>query len=141
MTILQKLTIALLITNVLILVVVGVLLFAPVRLPIIYNEPFPVSPREVRRGETLYYTMEVDKREQYAVDVHKNIVCDDGNLVTLAPTKTNIPLGRRTITPEVIIPMKASLSTCHIEIENTYHINPLRNETLEMRTQDFIIIK
>lgn len=140
MTFIQRATVALLILNAFVVLAAGLLLFLPAQLPIIYNEPFPVYPTEVKKGETITYTMDVDKRKQYTVDVHKNIVCEDGNLVTLAPTKTNIPLGRQKITPEVIIPSKASYSTCFIEIVSVYEVNPLRSETQVMRTQNFKIV-
>lgn len=140
MTMIQKLTVAMLIANIIVLAIAAFLLFWPAQLPTIYNEPFPVYPPEVKKGETLTYTMEVNKRKQYSVDIHKNIVCEDGNLVTLAPVKTNIPLGRQTVRPEVIIPAKASFSTCYIEITSVYEVNPLRNETQIMRTQNFKII-
>jgi hypothetical protein len=140
MTFIQRATVGLLILNVITLVIAGVLLFWPAQLPIVYNEPFPVHPTEVKKGETLTYTMEVNKRKQYTVDIHKNIVCQDGNLVTLASAHTNIPLGRQTIKPEVIIPQKASFSTCYIEMTSVYQVNPLRSETQVMRTQSFKII-
>lgn len=129
-----------LIANVAILVVAAFLLFAPAQLPIVYNEPFPVYPQVVKKGEVLTYTMDVNKRKRYTVDIHKNIVCEDGNLVTLASTKTNVPLGRQVIKPEVIIPQKASFSTCYIEINSVYEVNPLRIETQSMRTQSFRIV-
>lgn len=140
MTFIQRATIGLLCLNVIVLLIAAFLLFFPTSLPIVYNEPFPVYPTEVKKGETLTYTMVVNKRKQYQVDIHKNIVCEDGNLVTLASTKTNIPLGKQTIHPEVIIPSKASYSTCYIEIISTYHVNPLRNEVQTMRTQTFKIV-
>lgn len=136
----QKATVALLILNIIVVVMAGVMLFWPAQLPIVYNEPFPVYPEVVHKGDTLTYTMVVNKRKQYTVEVHKNIVCEDGNLVTLAPAKTNIPLGKQTIRPEVIIPAKASYSTCYVEIESVYEVNPLRSETQIMRTESFKIV-
>lgn len=140
MTFIQRATVGLLILNAIVIAVAGFLLFFPAQLPIIYNEPFPVYPTEVKKGETITYTMEVNKRKQYTVDVHKNIVCEDGNLVTLATNQTNIPLGKQTIRPEVIIPAKASFATCYIEIVSVYEVNPLRSESQTMRTQTFKII-
>lgn len=140
MTLIQKLTIALLVGNVLTLIIAAYLLFFPARLPIVYNEPFPVYPTELHKGEVLTYTMDIDKRKAYSVRVNKNIVCNDGNLVTLASMITNIPLGRNVITPEVIIPQKTSYGICHIEISSEYKVNPLRLETQHMRTQDFNVI-
>lgn len=140
MTFIQKATVALLLLNGIVVAMAGILLFYPAQLPIVYNEPFPVYPTVVHKGGALTYTMDVDKRKQYTVDIHKNIVCEDGNLVTLAPQKTNIPLGRQKISPEVIIPNKASFSTCYIEIVSVYEVNPLRSETQTMRTQNFRIV-
>lgn len=140
MTFIQKITVVMLLLNFIVVGVFAYLLFWPTQLPIIYNEPFPVSPKEIKKGEVLTITMEVNKRKQYTVDVHKNIVCNDGNLVTLAPNKTSIPLGTNTIEVEIIIPTKASFSTCHVEFENEYKINALRIEHQKMVTQSFKII-
>lgn len=140
MNIIQKATISLLFVNMVVIVIAAYMLFWPTQLPIIYNEPFPVTPNVVKKGGTISYTMEVNKRKAYGVNVSKNIICNDGNLVTLASVVTNIPLGRSKVTPEVVIPQKTSLGTCHIVTTSEYRINPLRTETQHMSTQDFIVI-
>lgn len=140
MNTIQKATIALLLTNMVVIVIAAYMLFYPAQLPIIYNEPFPVTPNIVKKGETVSYVMEVNKRKAYSVNVSKNIICNDGNLVTLASVITNIPLGKSRVTPEVVVPQKTSLGTCHITISSEYRINPLRTETQHMSTQDFIVI-
>jgi len=127
--------------NFVILGIVFYMLFWPVKFPIIYNEPFPVSPSIVHKGETLTYTMELEKFKEYPVDVHQNILCADGNLVTLSSSKSNFSLGRHIVDINVIIPQKASYSTCYIELNATYHVNAIRNENKVMRTQDFQIVE
>ena len=117
------------------------LLFWPVHLPILYNEPFPVFPTEVKRGETISYVMEYDKRQSFPVDIYKNIVCDDGNLVTLAPKITNISIGRGKVTPTIVIPEKTSLGICHVEIEHVYKINPVRTAHQSFSTDNFDVIE
>lgn len=141
MTMIQKLTACMLLFNFIIVGVLGYMLFWPVKFPIIYNEPFPVSPSVVTRGEDITYTIEFEKFKEHRVDVFQNIICEDGNLVTLAPAKSSFPLGRHTIDVTITVPQKASVSTCYIELKSNYEINAIRIEHKTMRTQSFQIIK
>lgn len=138
----NKITAAIMFLNVAALLVIGYLMFAPVQLAEIYNEPFPVIPQEVKRGETVSFVVEFNKTKQYRVTSHRSIICADGNLVTLSQTSsTNAPLGKHTATIELVIPDKVSIGSCYIQLENTYHINPMRDEHRDMRTQDFTVIE
>lgn len=140
MNLIQRLTLAILILNFIFVGSIGYMLFSPVRLPIIYNEPFPVSSKTIHKGETLTYTIELNKRKPYTAERYRNIICADGNLVTLSPERSNLPLGRQSVELEIIIPQKASFSTCYLELRYVYRINGLRTETQVMHTQDFTII-
>ena len=128
--------------NIMLLVAASYLMFWPVKLAVIYNEPFPVESYEVARGETLYFTIEFSKSRSYRVISHRSIICEDGNLITLSNSyaDTNAPVGRHTVTIGILIPEKSSLGKCYIQLENTYEINPLRTEYRTMRTQNFVII-
>ena len=125
--------------NTAILLWVGWLLFSPAPLPIIYNEPFPLDKTEVKRGEEISYYIELNKTADYDAVLNRNIICDDGNLVTMAPGSSQVPTGEQKVWVTVTVPMKTSLGACHLELTNVYKINPLRNETLNLRTQDFIV--
>jgi len=122
--------------------VVAVLLFAPVELDIIYNEPFPVYPSEVKRGEEITWIVEFSKTNSHPATINRTIVCADGNLVTLSASETNVPMTERMIAVGgVTIPEKTSLGVCYTELVATYHINPLRNIEKTMRTQNFTVIE
>ena len=127
------------IINTAILLWVGWLLFSPAPLPIIYNEPFPLDKTEVKRGEEISYYIELNKTDDYDAVLNRNIICDDGNLVTMAPGSSQVPTGEQKVWVTVTVPMKTSLGTCHLELNNVYKINSLRHETLNLRTQDFIV--
>jgi hypothetical protein len=127
--------------NLLLFVAVAYLLYWPAPLPIVYNEPFPLDKTEVKRGEEISYFVHLDKRTQYAATLNRNIICDDGNLVTLASQESNAPVGEQQIWVSITVPMKTSLGTCHLEMNNAYHINPLRTEYVSLETQDFTVIE
>lgn len=129
------------IINFLALAAFAYLMLWPVAFPIIYNEPFPVSHSEIKKGETLSYVIDFYKFKDYVSEIHQNIICEDGNLMTLVPVNTNYPVGRHTITSSVVIPEKASYSKCYLELSVTYHINPLRSENRTMRTESFTIVE
>ena len=94
---------------------------------------------KVKRGEEISYLIHLDKRANYSAKLNRNIICNDGNLVTLAPQDSHIPIGESKVWVTITVPMKTSIATCHLEMANTYFINPIRTETMELRTQDFIV--
>ena len=122
-------------------VYVAWLFLAPVHLDGVYNEPFPVYPAEVSVGETLYWEVEYSKDNDYTVDINRNIICGD-DLVTLAPESTNVPQTERSlVTGSVVIPSKAGVGTCFVELRAEYHINKLRTIQKTFKTQEFDIIQ
>lgn len=125
--------------NVLALGSIVYMLVAPAPLPVVYNEPFPLDKHEVERGGQISYLIHLNKRADYRATLNRNIICDDGNLVTLAPQESRISRGEHKIWVTITVPMKTSLGTCHIEMNNAYHINPIRTEYVDMRSQDFIV--
>lgn len=127
--------------NLLALLIMGWMLYAPIQLAEVYNEPFPVRPTEVHLGEDLEFQVHFKKTGDYAVTSNRNIICDDGNLVTLAPKESNAPKGEYKTWTSVTIPQKASVGECYLEMTNTYYINALRTEERELRTQSFTIIE
>ena len=135
----NKLTALFMALNFAILAVVGYMLFYPAPLPVVYNEPFPLDKSVVERGEQISYLIHLNKIADYTAKLNRNIVCDDGNLVTLAPQESRVAQGEHKIWVSVTVPMKTSLGTCHLEMNNAYEINPLRTEYVDMRSQDFVV--
>lgn len=122
------------------------LLFQPFKEPIIYTHPFEVvnENKEVKRGEKLYYQVDFEKRQDVSVTSYNNIVCQDGNLVTLVPQSTIVqntraPVGRQLVTDFKIIPEKTSLGECKIEIEVVYHVNRLKDVHRHRETEWFTV--
>lgn len=127
--------------NILVLLYIVYLLWWPAPLPIIYNEPFPLDKTEVKRGEEISYYVELRKQADYRAVLNRNIICADGNLVTLAPQESGVSTGEQKIWVTLTIPMKTSLGSCYLEMNNTYFINPLRTEYLTLKTQNFTVIE
>ena len=103
------------------------------------THPIKVLDPNVERGGTVRLQLEFEKFGNYAVTPVKYIICDDGNLVTVASPnkKTNLPAGRHTLILTFPVPEKTSTGRCHYELNNVYHINPLRNETLLFISEAF----
>lgn len=132
--------------NFIVMLVAGWLMFIPVNLAEVYNEPFDVFPAEVQRGDTITFAVEFYKTDNYRVESTRAIICDDGNLVTLAvpnstdgTVRSSVSQGRHTATVEITIPEKTSLGKCHVELNNTYYVNPLRTLYRTMETKDFTV--
>lgn len=137
----NKATLLFLVINIVIFLYIAYLLFWPAPLPIIYNEPFPLDKTEVARGEEISYLIHLNKRSDYTAELNRNIICEDGNLVTLAPSNSNVPQGEHKIWITLTIPNKTSLGVCHFELNNTYHINPLREIQVSFKSKDFFVVQ
>lgn len=127
--------------NVVFLLVMGYMMFWPIQLSDILNEPFPVTPAEVQRGDTISFDIHFIKHEHYEVHSTRSIICDDGNLVTLAnPVEsTNVPLGEHIGSLELIIPKKVSNGNCHVELTNEYCANPLNCVERVLKSESFFV--
>jgi hypothetical protein len=118
------------------------LLAFPVRLDIIHNEPFPVYPEVVAIGQEIVWEVEFTKTNNYPATINRNIICADGNLVTLSSDETNVPESDRRIAKgSAFIPRKTSLGVCYIELKATYHINPIRDIQRTYVTRNFRVIE
>lgn len=120
---------------------IAYMLFFPATIPEVLNSPYPVSPLEVKRGEEISYTIHYIKTVNMPVVGNRNIICADGNLVTLAPITTNAPLGENMAQGTITIPEKTSLGECYIDFNVSYDVNPLRTEHRNYRTETFTVIE
>lgn len=96
---------------------------------------------EVQRGGDLILEIDYVKYGNYTVDSSKNIICDDGNLVTMANNTTNLPAGQQKFVVAFTIPQKISLANCYLQYTNVYKVNPLRNITKVWATETFRVVE
>lgn len=113
------------------------LTFGPAHIPVVHD--VQTERTSYVRGDELMYTVHFTKFVERPVTTTRNILCDDGNLITLAPLVDNAPLGENKSIQSVTLPMKASVSTCRLDFKATYNINFLRTETLSFTSNDFVI--
>ena len=114
----------------------------PVRLDVIHNEPFPVYPKELKRGEQINWEVEFTKTNDFPATINRTIVCQDGGVFLLAPEETNAPQGDRSVAKGgVVLPQNVSSGKCHVEFGATYHINPIRDIQRSYKTQTFNVIE
>ena len=97
--------------------------------------------KEVFRGDRLIYEVEYTKFYDTPATIYRNIICDDDNLVTLAPQKSNVPAGsHKIVRNDVVIPEKTSRSNCYLEVVLDYDWHKLRNIRYTFRTESFKVI-
>lgn len=110
------------------------------------SQPFKLSKKEYKIGETLVYTSDYCKYKEYVpLSISKSLV--DGfiyPLPTPSNTVTAFPIGCRVI--DVYVPLILPDTTpvnkkYHIEIAIDYKINILQSQTRTFRTEDFTLIK
>lgn len=133
---------ATLLTAFLLMLYVFYLLIYPIKTIEVLNEPMPVIPQQVKRGED--FSVEVHYIKYVEADIHtdRSIECEDGNLVTLTPINRNFPLGENTIIiNHTTIPEKTSLGMCKLVYVVHYKLNPLRTVVNKFETDWFEVIK
>ena len=97
--------------------------------------------REVAKGDDLRLEIDYVKHGSYPATSDKNILCADGNLVTLSSSETNLPAGKQKFMVMVTVPAKTSFGPCYLEYVNVYHINPLRDIAKTWRTEIFTVVE
>lgn len=95
---------------------------------------------EIRIGDPIVMKLEVNKPNESQPISERFIVCEDGNLVTLATSSVNLPAGTYVvINDKTLLPPKVALDAkCKIQIVNTYRLNPVRTETVIWESEYFI---
>lgn len=120
-------------------------LFQPVPLPNV-KEPLPVVNigKRVYIGDNLYIRLDVSKTAPLVpVDSSRYIACTSGNLITLTASPIRLPLGTYSIiTEDIIIPERILPGdTCIFELSVTYQVNPLRQETVDLMSEQFKVLE
>lgn len=119
--------------------------------------PYPVSTieepirilnknNEVAVGEPIIQELKITKPNNIApADPTRVIICDDGNLVTMAgvPSALNLPIGSYTfVNDKYILPPKVAVGAkCSFVWTQTYQVNPIRKIAVEWTSEQFKIVK
>jgi len=98
--------------------------------------------KEVRIGEPIIQELKIDKPNDIApANLTRLLICENGNLVTLAPLPNalNLPIGEYTlINDRYILPPKVTVGdTCVFIWRQTYEVNPIREIPVEWRSETF----
>lgn len=109
------------------------------------NQPIEIlnANHEIRIGDPIKVKLEVNKPNGLAPESQRFIVCEDGNLVTIAKSSMTLPRGSYIIiSDKADLPPKVAIgATCKLQITNTYRLNPIRNETDTWLSENFKVIQ
>jgi len=98
---------------------------------------------EIRIGEAIVQELKISKpNNEPPIDVSRLLLCEDGNLVTLAPvTASNLPIGTYTVINDTyILPPKVAVGTrCTFVFRQAYKVNPIRAVPVEWRSEYFTV--
>jgi hypothetical protein len=101
-------------------------------------QPYKIVSKVVKRGGVLTYEVEYKKYTNSPAIVYRNIICEDGNLVTLAPIESNVPKGdHKLVRSDVMVPMKTSLGECRLDVTLDYHVNMFRHKIYNFESESF----
>lgn len=119
--------------------------------------PYPVSTieqpirilnknNEVAIGSPIVQELKIHKPNNLPPsDASRVLVCEDGNLITLAslPNTLNLPTGEYTlINDRYVLPPKVSVGArCVFVWRQSYQVNPIRKIHVEWKSEPFVVIK
>lgn len=105
------------------------------------KEPIQIlnQNKKIAIGDRIVMKLEVTKPADYSPKGSVFITCNDGNLVTLAPLTTNLPVGSYTIlNDKYTLPPKVAVgSECKFNFRNEYQVNPIRTVTGDWASETF----
>jgi len=113
---------------------VAYLVFWPVKVAD-YNQPYKVRPNIVEAGQTLTYTTNYCKYIDVPPTVSRTLI--DGTVIYFPTETTNLPTGCNKKDVQLVIPKNTPPGVYHIEITLTYKVNPLKEVTSRILTDEF----
>lgn len=129
------------------LVGIGLVIFAtieaiyPFKISTVY-QPYRVlnEKQQVKRGDDLVFEISYTKYRNVKTSSERSIVCNDGNLVVLASTTSNLPIGTHTLTVQVNVPTKTPLGICVYRQEIEYYVNKLQTQQKTYLSEPFTVL-
>ena len=109
------------------------------------QEPIKIlnENKQIKIGEPIEMELIVNKPTDIKPIGSVYITCDDGNLVTMNSSVTNLPVGKYTvINNRYLLPPKVMVGAkCQFNFRNVYQVNPIRDITREWNSESFEVIK
>ena len=109
------------------------------------QEPIKIlnENKQIKIGEPIEMELIVNKPTDIKPVGSVYITCDDGNLVTMNSSVTNLPVGKYTvINNRYLLPPKVMVGAkCQFNFRNVYQVNPIRDITREWNSEYFEVIK
>lgn len=102
-----------------------------------YHTPYKVTPQAIEAGQTVSYISDYCKYVPIKAEVTRTIV--DGTVIFLPTATTNLPTGCHKVAVPVTVPINTPPGKYHIEITLVYKINFLREISVTLQTEDFIV--
>jgi hypothetical protein len=117
------------------------LMFYPFKTLEVYDPVKVVGSKVVKRGDQMVFEISYEKYVDVDVDRTRYVLCNDGNLVTIAPDSVILPSGSHMFKiNHFVIPAKISNSTCHMVWNSVYHVNPIRTIVVSFKSEDFTVV-
>lgn len=116
-------------------------LVQPSRILAIYNEPIPEVRADIKSGDTVIFIINYCKLVNAKGIVNWYIVGNSS--VTFLPSYVdNTPKScNKNLLDPVIVPPQLKPGTYYIVWQVTYPVNPLKQDYVEFRSRDFILVK
>ena len=106
--------------------------------------PIPIlnENKEIAIGEPIIMKIAVTKANNTDSHTEKFIICDDGNLVTLAGGSNPLPAGSYTVTSTSnLLPDKVTVgTTCTFTFQVHYDVNPIREIIRTWTSEEFKVV-
>jgi hypothetical protein len=103
------------------------------------NQPFEILTPVVKAGETLRYRLDYCKYMDIGSQITRSFI--DGVIYDTPPFKTHRDIGCHETVVELKVPKTLQSGRYFLQIDYRYQVNPIRNEDITARTQEFDIIE
>lgn len=99
--------------------------------------------KQIRIGEPIEMELIVSKPNDLKPEGNVFITCNDGNLVIMNSSVTNLPKGDyKVVNNRYTLPPKVAVGTkCAFNFRNVYQVNPIRDITKDWYSEEFEVIR
>lgn len=127
--------------GILLVIYVTYLAIYPFKVSTVY-QPYRVlnEKQQVKRGDDLVFEISYTKYLNVKTTSERSFVCNDGNLIALAASTSNLPVGTHTLIVQVNVPTKTPLGTCVFRQEIEYYVNKLQTQQKTFMSQPFTVL-
>lgn len=118
---------------------IGYLLFFPFKTLTVNSQPYKITTPQVHPGENVSYVADICRHTEVEA-VTKRSLISPANTVYLPDRPSKLGTGCAEVTVKALIPIETPEGRYKLHLDISYQVNPLRNITKTVETEEFDVI-